>query len=255
MSIWGKLIGGGVGFAVGGPIGALLGALGGHLVDKVRRAQQLENATDKDPQDPRDAMGLKSATFTLGIIVLGAKMAKADGHVTRDEIDTFRRVFRIPPNEAAAVARLFDRARRDASGFEPYARQLARLFQDQPGILGEILWCLAEIARADGGVSPGEETYLRQVAQIFGFGDDAAFTRVTGLRGGGASADPYDTLGLSADADIAAIKAAYRQLALEHHPDRLMAQGLPEEFIETANRKLAEINAAYDTIKKQLGFS
>ena len=134
-SIWGKLIG--VGFAVGGPIGALLGALGGHLVDKARRAQQLENAANKDPQDPRDAMGLKSATFTLGVIVLGAKMAKADGRVTRDEIDTFQRVFRIPPNEAAAVA---------------------RLFQDQPGILGEILWCLAEIARADGGVSPGEET-------------------------------------------------------------------------------------------------
>jgi DnaJ like chaperone protein len=117
MSIWGKILGGAAGFAIGGPIGAILGAGAGHAVDKMR------DSTREAPED--DAT--RRVAFTIGVIVLGAKMAKADGVVTQDEVGAFKEVFRIPPEEMKNVGRLFNQARRDAQGFQPYARQLGQI--------------------------------------------------------------------------------------------------------------------------------
>ncbi len=245
MSIWGKVVGGMGGFALGGPIGALLGALGGHMVD--RHLRQLQPDETASP-------GVRSVAFTIAVVALGAKMAKADGLVSQVEIDTFKRLFRIPEAEMKNVARVFDQARQDAGGFEPYARQVAGLFRGEPQILQELLWCLTEIARADGRVHLAELQYLRDVAAIFGF-DAAAFARITGLDPHGQQMDDYALLGVSPQADNAAIKAAHRKMVLEHHPDKLVAKGMPPEFVETANRKLAEINAAYDRIRKERGLS
>ncbi|MDP6705033.1 MAG: TerB family tellurite resistance protein, partial [Alphaproteobacteria bacterium] len=122
MSIWGKIIGGAAGFALGGPIGALLGGLAGHAVDRL--------AAETDAGD-----GSKQIAFTIGVIVLGAKMAKADGVVTRDEVQAFREVFHVPPEEIKNVGRIFDMARKESAGYEPYARQIARLFEDNPEVL------------------------------------------------------------------------------------------------------------------------
>lgn len=240
MNIVGKILGSAAGFAIGGPLGALVGALAGHAVDRMF-----------DAPAPGEAMpGTKQIAFTIGVIALGAKMAKADGVVTRPEIDAFRQIFHVPPEETANVARFFDLAKKDARGFEPYARQIAGLFPDNPEVLEKIVEGLLHIARADGRVHDNELDYLRQVAAIFGL-DDARFARAQAAAGD--TIDPYQVLGVARSADDAAIKAAWRALAKENHPDRLIAQGMPEEAIELANKELAAINAAYEAICRERG--
>lgn len=245
MSIWGKILGGAAGFAMGGPLGAIIGAVAGHAVDRYRDSQDEEAG----PDDPT-----KSIAFTIGVIVLSAKMAKADGVVTRDEINAFKQVFRVPAHESANVAKVFNQARKDSAGFEPYAKQLAGMFRDNPVVLEELLNCLAFIAHADGALHPAEQSFLQDVSAIFGL-DRAAFERATSTTLDADNADPYQLIGVTREATNDEIKSAYRALVRENHPDRLMAQGVPEEFIEVANAKLAGINAAYETIQKERGFS
>lgn len=241
MSIWGKILGGAAGFALGGPLGALIGAVAGHAVDRMRDARQT------------DVVGsTKSIAFTIAVIALGAKMAKADGAVNRSEIDAFKEVFRVPPHEIRNVARVFDQARRDSRGFEPYAKQVAGMFRENPAVLEELLYCLTYIARADGTMHPEEIRYLRAVAEIFDL-DEAAFERVTALRTAPDGADPYRVLGVPRDIADDDLRAAYLKLVRENHPDRLTAQGMPEEFVDLANRKLAAINTAYDKVAAERG--
>jgi DnaJ like chaperone protein len=162
-------------------------------------------------------------------------------------------VFRIPPEEAKNVARVFDLAKRDARGFEPYAQQVARLFRDNPAVLEELLHCLFLIARADGHYHAAEKAYLESVARIFGF-DDATFRRIEAENFGPDKADPYVILGVAHDAEPDAIKAAYRKLIRENHPDKLIAAGMPEEFVAAANDRMAAINDAYDRVGRERGF-
>lgn len=125
MAIWGKILGGAAGLLVGGPLGALVGGLAGHAVDKIRRAGE--------EHDGETGMHhVKQVAFTIAVIALGAKMAKADGVVTREEIDVFKRVFRIPANEEKNVGRVFNMARKDTAGYEEYAAQVERMFRDTP---------------------------------------------------------------------------------------------------------------------------
>ncbi len=239
MSIWGKIVGGGIGFAIGGPIGALLGGLAGHAYDK---------ASDVG------AEGTKQVAFTIAVIVLGAKMAKADGKVTRDEVDAFKDIFRVPQHEVDNVSRVFNMARKDAGGFEPYAGQMARMFRGNPAVLEDLLDGLFHIAKADGIVHPAELEYLKSVAAIFGF-SEAEFARIRASHVGADASDPYTILGLDHEVTDKDLKAAYRKLVKEHHPDTLIAQGMPEEFVEVANDKLAAINVAYDRIAEQRGLN
>lgn len=247
MSIWGKVVGGAAGFALGGPLGALIGALGGHVVDRLRGGEAGEGTAGPQGRDQT-----RSVAFTIAVIVLGAKMAKADGQVTPDEIRAFKDVFRVPGDEVDNVARVFNQARRDSAGFEIYARQIAGMFRDRPAVLEELLWCLAHIARADGRIHPGERQFLRKVAEIFGL-DETAFERVTALGDAGGAADPYRVLGVKPGDDLDTIKAAHRRLVRENHPDRLIAEGMPEEFVAMANEKLQAINAAWDRVKAERG--
>ncbi len=241
MSIWGKLGGAAAGFLLGGgPIGALLGAFAGHmLVDR----NGVPGGGDAD------APGV---VFTIAVIALGAKMAKADGVVTKDEEEAFRRIFRVPPSEEANVRRIFNLARQDTAGYEAYARQIARLFRDNPAILEDVLDGLFEIAKADGVLHPGELAFLERVAEIFGF-TEAEFRRIRASHFGPDAADPYAILGVAHDASDEEVKRTYRLLVRENHPDSLMARGVPEEFVRLANDKLAAINAAYDRIEQERG--
>lgn len=241
MSIWGKIIGGTAGFALGGPIGALIGTLAGHAVDtySVRSGSEQDNA--------------REVAFTIALIALSAKMAKADGTVTRDEILAFREKVEIPPEEIENVGRLWDLARTTPEGFAGYATQVAQMFKPGSPVLDQLMGLLFHIARADGELIPNEEMYLAEVASILGY-DEKGFERLTMFYGDNAG-NPYRILGLDPDCADGAIRPAWIALARENHPDRLLAEGLPEEFIRAATDRLAEINRAYDTIRAQRSLS
>ena len=240
MSIWGKLIGGAAGFALGGPLGALLGAIAGHVYDS---SKKITDETD----DPTKQIG-----FTIAVIALGAKLAKADGVVSEKEIRAFRQVFKVAPEQTNNVARVFNLARRRVHGYEPYAKQVAGMFATNPYVLEKLLGCLFFIAKADGNVSDAEINYLQNVSIIFGF-SEKDFSRIRAENIGPDSLDPYTILGIPYGIDNNEIKSAYRKLIREHHPDTLIAQGMPEEFIEIANSKVAAINAAYDKVCNDRG--
>lgn len=197
-----------------------------------------------------DDAAQKRITFTIGVIALAAKMAKADGEVTDDEVQAFREVFEVPPQELKNVARVYDMAKRDTAGFEVYARQVARLFKESRAVLEELLDALFHIARADGQVHPGEMAFLKEVASIFGL-DARAFEALAARHVGPDRSSPYTVLNVSPDISDEDLKAAWRRLVRDNHPDRLMAEGLPQEFVAIANERIAAINAAYDRIAAQ----
>lgn len=235
MSIWGKVSGAAAGFLLGGgPIGALAGAVAGHLLFDQERADQTE----------------PGVAFTMAVIALGAKMAKADGRVTDDEVSAFSRIFRVPPSEEANMRRVFDLARQDTAGFEAYATQIARMFREKPSVLEDILDGLFEIAKADGVLHPGELIFLERVADIFGFAP-GEFRRIRASHFGPDAEDPYMILGVDHAASDEEIKRTYRLLVRENHPDSLIARGVPQEFLRLANDKLAAINGAYERIQRQ----
>jgi DnaJ like chaperone protein len=242
MSILGKLGGAAAGFVLGGgPVGALIGALAGHfLID--REVPTLE---------PGEAPGV---VFTIAMIALAAKMAKADGVVTEDELATFQRLFRVSPQEQASVDRIFRLAQQDTAGFEAYAGQIAKMLAGNPALLEDILDGLFEIAKSDGVFHPGESAFLERVADIFGFSPNE-YRRIRAAHIGPDKGDPYVVLGVAYDASDEEVKATYRLLVRENHPDKLIARGVPEEFIRLATDKLAAINAAYDKIEAERGWN
>lgn len=240
MSIWGTILGGAAGMALGGPIGALLGAAAVHYAGKASREQL--------------GAGTEQAVFAAGFIALCAKMAKADGHVTRDEVDVFKKAFHVPPSEAKKVGWFFDMAKKDVAGFEGYATQLYRQFHGQPAVLEQVIDLLFHIAMADGVMHPAEMDYLHEVARIFNI-SEGDFARIMESHMGPDQSDPYTVLGLGHEATDKEVKSAYRKQIKEHHPDLLMAQGVPEELIDVANDKMAAINDAYDKICKARGIN
>jgi DnaJ like chaperone protein len=232
MTVWGKVGGAAAGLVVGGPVGALVGAVAGHfLIDR-----------EADP-------GL---TFTIAVIALAGKMARADGDVSDAELEAFQRVFRVPPEEEANVARIFNLARQDIAGYEHYAGQIARLFMGNPAVLEDILDGLFEIAKADGVLHPGESAFLERVAEIFGFAPNE-FRRIRAAHFAPELTDPYVILGVSYVAGDDEIRQTYRRLVRENHPDSLIARGVPQEFEKLANDKLAAINNAWARIREERG--
>lgn len=240
MSIWGKIIGGTAGLALGGPIGALIGVTVGAALDA-----GIDSAADNSDET-------RQVTFTIGLIALSAKMAKADGQVTREEVDAFKQVFRVPPHEMANVGRVFDMARRHTAGFDAYAKQIADLMKGNRTVLADVLDALFFIAKADGVVHPNELNYIRVVAKIFGYAPEEIEVLVT--RHVGADPEsPYSILGVDPTTDMKTLKKRYRDLVRENHPDRLIAAGVPSDLIAVATRRAAEINAAYDKIVESRG--
>jgi len=239
MSIWGIIIGGTAGFALGGPIGGLLGAVAGHAVEK----RLVPHGDDRDTT--------KRVAFTVAVIALSAKMAKADGIVTRNEIAAFRDRVHIPASEVKQVGKFWDLARQTPTGFEDYARQVSRLFAPRAPVLEQLIDLLFHIAKSDGDITAPEQDYLQTVAMIFGFTEND-FERLLAIhRSSGPSA--YEVLGVPRDIDDAALTRHWKQLARTHHPDTLIGEGMPEEFVAAANDRLADINAAYDALARQRG--
>ena len=189
----------------------------------------------------------RSVAFAIAVIALGAKMAKADGLVTRDEVTAFREVFTIPHDEEANAAKVFNLARQDVAGFEEYAVRIKRMFGDDSDTLTDLIEGLFHIAMADGKYHPNEDIFLQQVADIFGM-SERDFKGVRTRFVPNAEPDPYEVLGVASDAPLDEIRKAWRDKVRETHPDRMMARGVPEEAIRMAEKRMIAINRAWEVI-------
>ncbi len=218
----------------------------GSFSQRTGLAGRVASALDPDTWLP----GGRDAAFTLALIALSAKMAIADGAVTASEVRAFNATVEIAKGNEPQVEKLFNLAKQDVAGYDAYARKVARFFSDTPETLEHVLDGLFFIATADGLVHEAELDYLRDVSSIFGF-DDARFEQIASqhvvLEEG---VDPYTVLGLSHDAPPEEVRRVYRMLVAEHHPDRLIAKGVPEELIDVATARMSAINLAYQAITK-----
>lgn len=187
----------------------------------------------------------RSIGFTIAVIALGAKMAKADGHVTRDEVTVFRQVFVIPEAEEANAARVFNLARQDVAGFEDYARRVRSMFGADDPVLVDLLEGLFYVAMADGRYHPREDAFLARVAEIFEV-TEREFRTMRARFVPDTDPDPCDVLGIAPDATRDEARAAWHRLVRETHPDRMIARGLPKEAVNLAERRLVAINKAWE---------
>lgn len=229
-SLWDRLLG-----AIGDAAGNALSS----IVEAVR------TVLEGDPETRR------RVSFSVAIIALSAKMAKADGVVTEEEVSAFRSIFDFPPEEARNVARLYNLARQDVAGFESYAEKIASMCNactQDCAVFEDVIDGLFHIAKADGVVHEKEFAFLGRIAEIFGIGEED-FRRIA-ERHVNPDGDPYGVLGVSPNDDFATIRKRYRALAAEHHPDRLHARGVPAEFHSMAHQRMARLNAAYAQIER-----
>ena len=185
--------------------------------------------------------------FTIAVIALGAKMAKADGLVTRDEVTAFRQVFHIPASETQNAARVFDLARKDVAGFNLYAARIRDMFGAGHQALVDLLEGLFYIAVADGKYHPNENVFLEEVARIFGV-QSRDFVNMRARFVPDENPDPYCVLGIEPTADAETVRQAWRALVREYHPDRMIARGVPEEAMKLAEKRLIQANWAYEEI-------
>jgi DnaJ like chaperone protein len=194
----------------------------------------------------------RQVAFSIAIIALSAKMAKADGVVSKAEIEAFRDIFDIPAADAAHVAKLYNLAKKDVAGFGVYARRIRDLFPDDEAILIDVMDAMFHIAKADGMVHEKEIDFMDRIAHVFGV-EGNAYERVRLRHMHPEGGNPYALIGASAHWDNEQLKSWYRKLVQENHPDKLIARGVPEEFIAIANARLAAINTAWGFIRKERG--
>ena len=238
MSIWGSLIGGMVGFSLAGPFGMLLGSLIGGKISRARSAAG-NFGTFAQPQQ----------IFALSLIVLSAKLSKADGQVSKEELIAVRNKLKIPENEIEQVGKIFNKAKQESKGYEPYAQQIAQIYKNNPNVLEEVINILFYIAEADGNVSKSELKMIQHIAQIFSL-NQVQFNSIKESRKNSDKLNPYIVLESKPEENLQTIRKKYLQLSKEHHPDVLISKGVPQEVIEESKKKMRAINSAWDQVQK-----
>jgi len=237
MSIWGNLVGGFIGFSFAGPIGALIGSIIGGKISSARRGGF------------QQSFAQSQQIFVISLVILTAKLAKADGQVSKEELIAIKEKLKIPDHEIDQVGKIFNKAKEDSLGYEPYAKQIAQIYQNNPAVLDEVINILFYIAEADGKVSNSELAMIKNIAQIFNL-TDIQFEGIKESRKGSDKLNPYIVLGCTSNDDFATIRKKYLQLSKEHHPDALISKGVPKEVIEESKKKMRAINSAFDKIEK-----
>jgi len=238
MSIWGSLIGGMVGLSLGGPFGMLLGSIIGGKISRARSGAR-SFGTFAQPQQ----------VFALSLIVLSAKLSKADGQVSKEELIAVRDKLKIPENEIEQVGKIFNKAKKERAGYEPYAQQIAQIYKNNLNVLEEVINILFYIAEADGNVSQSELDMMQNIARIFGL-NQAQFNSIKESRKSSDKLNPYIVLESNPEEDLQTIRKKYLQLSKEHHPDILISKGVPKEVIVESKKKMRAINSAWDQIQK-----
>ncbi len=190
----------------------------------------------------------RTAAFAIAVIALGAKIAKADGLVTRDEVTAFREVFHIPQDEESNAARVYNLARQDIAGFEDYAHKIRAMYAEETAALSDLIEGLFHIATADGTYHPAEDQFLIRIAEIFGF-TPQVFSRLRAQFVPDAERDPFEVLGVTPHAPLDDIRAAWRGLVRDTHPDRMLARGIPPEAVKLAEKRLIVVNRAWEMIQ------
>ena len=237
MSIWGSLIGGMIGFSLGGPFGMLLGSLLGGKISKARTAAGFSSA----------AQGQQ--IFALSLIVLSAKLSKADGQVSKEELIAVKDKLKIPEHELDQVGKIFNQAKKESTGYEPYAKQIAQFYSGNINVLEEVINILFYIAESDGEVSSAELNMIENIAKIFGL-TEIQYLSIKESRKGSDKLNPYVVLESKPDDDITTIRKKYLTLSKQNHPDLLLSKGVPKEVIEESKNKMRSINSAWDQIQK-----
>ena len=236
MSIWGSLIGGMIGFSLGGPFGMLLGSLIG---GKISRAKGSINNSFAQPQQ----------ILALSLIVLSAKLSKADGQVSKEELIAVKDKLKIPENEIDQVGKIFNKAKNESTGYKPYAEQIAQIYRGNLNVLEEVINILFYIAEADGNISQAELVMIEDIARIFGL-SESQFDSLKESRKSSDKLNPYIVLESNPDDSITEIRKRYIKLSKEHHPDLLLSKGVPPEVIEESKKKMRSINSAWDQVQK-----
>ena len=238
MSIWGSLIGGIVGLSLGGPFGMLLGSMIGGKISRARSGARNFGAFTQPQQ-----------VFALSLIVLAAKLSKADGQVSKEELIAVKDKLKIPENEIEQVGKIFNKAKQESAGYEPYAQQIAQIYKNNFSVLEEVINILFYIAEADGNVSQSELNMIQNISRIFGL-NQAQFNSIKESRKSSDKLNPYIVLESSPEEDLQSIRKKYLQLSKEHHPDILISKGVPQEVIEESKKKMRAINSAWEKIQK-----
>ena len=237
MAIWGSLIGGMIGFSLGGPFGMLLGSLIGGKMSRSRSGGGFRSFAQ--PQQ----------IFALSLIVLSAKLSKADGQVSREELIAVKDKLKIPDSELDQVGKIFNKAKEESTGYEPYARQIAEVYKGNLNIMEEVINTLFYIAESDGNVSDKELEMIEDIARIFGLND----IQINGIKESRKSSDklnPYIVLESKPDDSLDTIRKRYLKLSKEHHPDLLMSKGVPQEILDESKAKMRAVNSAWSQIQK-----
>ena len=237
MSIWGSLLGGVIGFSFGGPFGALLGSFLGGKISRLNSSKTIGNQQNSQE------------VFALSLIILSAKLSKADGHVSKEELIAVKDKLQIPDSEIDQVAKIFNKAKDESTGYEPYAKQIAEIFRDNINVLEEVINILFYIAEADGHVSNDEETMIANIAYIFGL-SQKQYQSIKESRKTSDKLNPYIVLESQPKDDLKTIRKNYIKLSKEHHPDLLISKGVPVEVINESKNKMRSINAAWDQVQK-----
>ena len=238
MTIWGSLLGGIIGFSFGGPFGALLGSFIGGKISSSNK-----NFKNKYNQNQSQQI------FAIALIVLSAKLSKADGLVSKEELIAVKEKLKIPDSEIDQVSKIFNKAKEDPLGYEPYAKQISEIFSGNLNVLEEVINILFYIAEADGKVSESEYEMIENIAKIF----DLTYTQFESIKERRKSSDelnPYMVLESSPNDDLKTIRKNYIKLSKEHHPDLLVSKGVPIEVINESKKKMRAINSAWDQIQK-----
>ena len=237
MSIWGSILGGVIGFSLGGPFGALLGSFLGGKISNISSSNTFGNQQNSQQ------------IFALSLIILSAKLSKADGRVSKEELIAVKEKLQIPDSEIDQIAKIFNKAKDESTGYEPYAKQISEIFKGNQNVLEEVINILFYIAEADGHVSNEEESMIANIAFIFGLSQNQ-YESIKETRKSSDKLNPYIVLESQPTDDLKSIRKKYIKLSKEHHPDLLISKGVPIEVINESKNKMRAINAAWDQIQK-----
>jgi len=250
MGIMGKIVGGTIGFAIGGPLGAIAGAAFGHAYDAGTENLVEENRARLTTGETAQV------TFFVGAFSMLAKIAKADGDVTRAEIDSIEKFMlydlHLDPQSRQYAMNVFHAATHSPGTFQDFAGQYYRQFHNQTQFLDIMIDILLRVSVADGTLTRTEEALILDAVRIFRFSPQQYEKMKSKYV---LDVNPYySVLGCDPGDSNEEIKKQYRKRVSEFHPDKIASKGLPEEFTQFAEDKFREIQEAYEKIKAERGF-